>query len=49
MKSSYEMTDKDRAELAAIEQSVIDAAQNRIKFFAKLRQRAFRARKREQP
>ncbi len=48
-KASYIMTDDDRDELARIDRAAVDVVKDRIRFFAKLRQRAFRARKQVAP
>ena len=40
------MTDADKAELAEIERAEKDVKKMRVRFFAKLRQRAFRHRRR---
>lgn len=44
MQSKYKMTDADKAELAQIEQDDRDVKARRKRFFAKLRQRAYRVR-----
>lgn len=46
MTPSYEMTADDRAELDEIEQAEKDVKLRRRRFFAKLRQRALRVRRR---
>lgn len=46
MDNAYNLTAQDKAELADIEASQADAKLRRKRFFTKLRQRAFRARKR---
>lgn len=43
--TGYQMTAEDRAELAAIEAQAKDAKLRRKRFFAKLRQRALRQRR----
>jgi hypothetical protein len=45
MQSSYQMTAEDKAELAEIEAAERDVKLRRRRFFAKLRQRALRARR----
>lgn len=45
MNHSEHWRDADKAELAEIEQSVIDAREQRRKLFAKIRQRAWRAKR----
>ena len=48
MRATYQMTPADKAELAAIEADQASVRLRRRRFFAKLRQRAFRARKANQ-
>lgn len=45
MQSNYTMTDEDKAELAEIEAAERDVKLRRKRFFAKLRQRALRQRR----
>jgi hypothetical protein len=47
MPLGYEMTAADKAELAEIEAAAKDAKDRRRRFFAKLRQRALRARRKK--